>query len=143
MVSDGAQSRVRSDLEVTLCADDDIEFVVVFGSWVADTPREPSDVDVAIKFSEDLSASEQFAKRCFLAGDLQREDAPFVDVSDIDRLPLDVANDAIDGELLCGDDAAFRAYRERVRAQFTENREDIRRRQRDVIDRIAEHGLHG
>jgi len=143
MASDGGQPGALSHLEDSLCVDDDITFAVVFGSRAANTARESSDVDIAIKFSEGLSASERFQKRCFLAGELQREDAPFIDISDIDRLPIDVANDAVNGEFLCGDEATFRTFRERVVAQFTEDREDIRRRQRDVIDRIAEDGLHG
>jgi predicted nucleotidyltransferase len=143
MSSDGDHLEVFSDLEAELCADEDIEFAVVFGSRVANAARESSDVDVAVKFADSLSASERFQKRCFLAGDLQQDGSPFVDISDIDRLPLDVAHDAIHGEFLCGDDERFRAFKTDVEAQFTDQREGIQRRQRDTIDRIAEDGLHG
>jgi predicted nucleotidyltransferase len=143
MSSDGNRSAVLSDLEAVLCADEDTEFAVVFGSQAANTAREDSDVDVAVKFSETLSAAERFRKRCFLAGDLQREDEPFVDISDIDRLPLAVAHDAVRGEFLCGDEAAFQAFKTEVERQFSEERDTIQRHQRDTIDRIAEDGLHG
>jgi predicted nucleotidyltransferase len=143
MSSDGDHSEVFSDLAAGLCADEDVDFAVVFGSQVANAARESSDVDVAVKFADSLSASERFQKRCFLAGDLQQDGSPFVDISDIDRLPLDVAHDAIHGEFLCGDDERFRAFKTDVEAQFTDQREGIQRRQRDTIDRIAEDGLHG
>ena len=136
-------SQVFAALEESLCRDPDIEFAVMFGSQMADNVRSSSDLDIAVKFCENLSSHERFRKRCFLAGDLQQADAPFVDISDIEKLPLDVAHDAVTGKFLCGDEQAFHEYRTDIEATFEDHREDIRRRQRDVIDRIAEDGLHG
>lgn len=136
-------SGLLAALETAVCRDPAVEFAVVFGSQVSGDARPSSDIDIAVKFADDLSSSERFRKRCFLAGELQREDAPFVDVSDIDELPLAVAHDAVQGRVLCGDEEAFRAVKTEVEAAFSERGEDIRRRQRAVIDRIAEDGLRG
>lgn len=135
-------SQLPADVEESLCRDD-VAFAVVFGSRTGDDGRAASDIDVAIKFSERLSPDERFRKQCFLSGDLQRPDAPFVDVSDIERLPLDVAHDAITGDFLCGDRQAFETFRTSLEREFAEQQEDIKRRHRDTIDRIAEDGLHG
>lgn len=137
------RTSVLATLEDSLSCDPDVEFAVAFGSRVSGTPTRSSDFDVAIKFVEKLSARERFRKRCFLAGDLQREGEPFVDVSDIEDLPLEVAADAVDGSLVCGDEQAFRQFKSEIEARFSAERSDIRRRQRDVIDRIAERGLRG
>jgi predicted nucleotidyltransferase len=137
------QSQVRSALEATLCSDPDIVFGVVFGSQRSGTPTPLSDLDVAVKFTDELSEQERFQKRCFLFGDLQHEDRPFVDVSDIESLPLAVAHDAVNGEPLCGDKQAFERFKEDIEAKFDRQRETLRRRQREMIDRIAEDGLRG
>ena len=137
------RSQVRSALEETVCADPEIVFAVAFGSWIAGTSTPESDLDVAVKFEVDLSKRDRFEKRCALSGGLQHEAFPFIDVSDVESLPLDVAHDAVNGELLCGDEAAFETFKTNVEAEFDEQRESIRRHQRTVIDRIAEDGLRG
>ena len=136
-------SQVRSALEATLCADPDVTFGVVFGSRLSGMSTLSSDLDVAIKFADELSERERFEKRCFLSGDLQREDHPFVDISDIESLPLEVAHDAVNGEFLCGDEQAFERFRADIRTEFGEQRETLRHQQRELIDRIAEDGLRG
>jgi predicted nucleotidyltransferase len=143
MEPDADRSQVRSALEEVVCADPDVVFAVAFGSRLSGTPTGSSDLDIAVKFSADLSERERFEKRCFLSGDLQAEDRPFIDVSDIESLPLDVAHDAVNGELLCGDEAAFERFNTDTESRFDEQRETLRRRQRAVIDRIAEDGLRG
>ncbi|ARS89400.1 DNA polymerase subunit beta [Natrarchaeobaculum aegyptiacum] len=116
---------------------------MAFGSQVSGDPTRSSDFDVAVKFAKKLSPRERFRKRCFLSGDLQREGEPFVDTSDIEELPLEVAADAVDGSFVCGDEQAFRQFKSEIETEFSERRSDIRRHQRDVIDRIAERGLRG
>ncbi|WP_435159133.1 nucleotidyltransferase domain-containing protein [Haladaptatus sp. DFWS20] len=143
MDSIDGHSELLAVLEESLSRDVDIEFAVVFGSQLTSNSRPSSDLDLAVKFNESLSSHERFQKLCFLSGDLQREDAPFIDVSDIETLPLEVAHDAVNGEFLCGDEDAFRDFKTDTEALFAEQRDDIRRHQRDVIDRIAEDGLHG
>lgn len=137
------RSRLLADLATSVRPDADVEFAVTFGSQVTGEARPSSDPDLAVKFTTDLSSHERFQKRCSLSGDLQRADAPFVDVSDIETLPIDVAHDAVNGEFLCGDERAFRRFSADVEAKFEKRRDDIRRHQRDVIDRIAEGGLRG
>ena len=134
---------VDSIREASLCADEDIEFVVAFGSQLTGDSTDGSDLDIAVKFAGELSASERFDKRCFLSGDLQKDDTPFVDVSDIETLPVDVAHDAINGTVVCGDKRAVAQYKTAVEASFHDKREERRRSQRQLIDRIAAEGLRG
>jgi len=136
-------SQVFAALEESLCRDSDIEFVVAFGSQVTGGSPSSSDIDLTVKFADDLSSHERFQKRCFLSGNLQQPDAPFIDLSDIEDLPLGVAHDAVNGEFLCGDEQVFRQFTTDVEVSFEERRDEIRRQQQAVIDRIAEDGLRG
>lgn len=137
------RSRLFAILEESLCRDADLEFAIVFGSHATDEVHKSSDFDLAVKFVDDLSSHERFRKRCFLSGNLQREDAPFVDVSDIDELPLTVAHEAVNGAFLCGNELAFNRFKETVETAFAKRRTDDERRHRATIDRIAEGGLSG
>ena len=143
MESGAEDPQTDAVLDTSVCADPAVEFVVAFGSRPAGEATPASDLDVAVKFADDLSAGERFDKRCFLSGDLQQDDAPFVDLSDIETLPLDVANDAVNGTLVCGDDRAFARFKTAIEAAFDDRRDTLRRQQRDVIDRIAAEGLRG
>ena len=143
METSDEHSQLFATLEESLCRDSDIEFVVAFGSQVTDDSRSSSDLDLAVKFADDLSSHERFQKRCFLSGNLQQADAPFIDLSDIGDLPLNVAHDAVNGEFLCGNEQAFHQFKTEIEASFEKQRDEIRRHQQDVIDRIAEDGLRG
>ncbi|ERH01360.1 MAG: putative nucleotidyltransferase [Halonotius sp. J07HN6] len=143
MESGAEDPQVDSVLDMSVCADPTVEFVVVFGSQCTGEATPASDIDVAIKFADDLSASERFEKRCFLSGDIQRDDAPFIDLSDIETLPLGVAHDAVNGTFVCGDEHAFERFKTAIEAAFDDQRDTLRRQQRDVIDRIAAEGLRG
>ncbi len=136
-------SRDRLEFEETICSDSDIEFVVVFGSRTTGESTGASDIDLAIKFAETLSARTRFEKRCFLSGNLQRENAPFVDISDIETLPIDIAHDAVNGEFVCGERRSFERFKADIEATFDEQSETVRRHQQETIDRIAEGGLRG
>ena len=143
MNAEDGRSAVPTDVEELLCRDSDIDFVVVFGSRSGTgTLRASSDLDIAVKFADERSASERFRKRCRLSGRLQRSDIPFVDLADIEDLPLEFARRAIEGELLCGDEAAYRAFAAEVETAYEERAERIERRQRERIRRIAEDGFH-
>lgn len=143
MEATDSHSGLLSVLEGSLCDEGDIEFAVAFGSQVTDDSSPSSDLDLAVKFTTGLSTRERFGRRWFLSGDLQREGAPFVDISDIETLPVAVAHDAANGEFLCGDERAFRRFKTEIEATFEERHDELRRHQRDVIDRIAEGGLRG
>jgi predicted nucleotidyltransferase len=120
-----------------------IEFAVAFGSQAAGTADRSSDLDIAIKFADQLSGDERFRKRCQLSGRLQHPDAPFIDLSDLEELPLAVAHAAVNGELLAGDEASFRRYKRDIEREFERERDRLDRHRRDFIDRVAEEGLHG
>lgn len=143
MGTSGERSSVLDALAEAVCSDSAIEFAVAFGSQISGEPIRSSDLDIAVKFADDLSDRERFEKRCFLSGDLQQEGAPFVDLSDIETLPLDVAHDAVNGQFVCGDEQAFERFKNGVESTFSERRDSLRRHQRSVIDRIAEDGLRG
>jgi predicted nucleotidyltransferase len=143
MNSVGGHSGVREIFDGSLCEDPDIEFAVAFGSRITGTATAGSDLDVALKFSDELSASERFRKRCFLQGELQEPERPHVDLVDIETLPNDVARDVVTGKLLCGDRARFERFRSRVEEQFESEHDQLRQRQRETIDRIAKEGLRG
>ncbi|AQL44550.1 DNA polymerase subunit beta [Halorientalis sp. IM1011] len=114
---------------------------MAFGSRVTDENHAASDLDLAVKFTDKLSSSERFQKRCHLSGMLQREDAPYVDVSDIEELPIAVAHDAVSGDFLCGDERSVGEFKREITEAFENERDDIHRQHRDVIGRIAEEGL--
>ncbi|WP_136601198.1 nucleotidyltransferase domain-containing protein [Salinigranum halophilum] len=143
MTSGAIPSRVLAALEESVCPDSDVTFVVAFGSQVSGEPTRTSDLDLAVKFSDELSDSERFEKQYSLSGRLQQEEAPFVDLTDIETLPIDIAHDALDGRFVCGDEDAYEQFKHNLETTFAEQRDTIRRQQRDVIDRIAEDGLRG
>ena len=143
MESGAEDSQVDAALDASVCADPAVEFVVAFGSQSTGEATPASDLDIAVKFADDLSAGERFDKRCFLSGDIQRDDAPFIDLSDIETLPLDIAHDAVNGTFVCGDEQAFEQFKTAIEAAFDDRRDTLRRQQRDVIDRIAAEGLRG
>jgi|AntDeeMetageno50_2_1112565.scaffolds.fasta_scaffold06838_1 predicted nucleotidyltransferase len=143
MTADNGGTELLAVLEASVCAVDDVEFAVVFGSRITGEPTRASDLDLAVKFPDDLSEAERFERRCFLSGDLQQDDLPFVDVSDIESLPLTVAHEALKGTFVCGDEDAFKRFKTGIEARFDDRRDDLRRQQRAVIDRIAEDGLRG
>lgn len=143
MQSGADDSQVDNILDASVCDDPAVEFVVAFGSRSTGEATPASDLDVAIKLAADLSDGDRFKKRCFLSGNLQRDDAPFIDISDIETLPLDVAHDAVSGTFVCGDEHAFEQFKTAIEAAFDDQRDTIRRQQHDVIDRIAAEGLRG
>ena len=136
-------SEVLETLGESVCSDSTVTFAVVFGSWVTGEQTSGSDLDVAVKFSDTLSARERFEKRCFLSGELQSESIPFVDVSDIETLPLGVTHDAVNGTLVCGDKKAFERFKKTIESEFRREQTEIRQDHQTIIDRIAEEGLRG
>jgi len=135
--------QVLAALEESVCSDPDIVFAVIFGSQISGESTPSSDLDLAVKFADTLSEQKRFENRCFLSGDLQHANYPFIDIADIESLPLAVAHDAVNGEFLCGDKRAFERFKTEIEAEFAEQREILQHEQRAVIDRIAEDGLRG
>ncbi len=87
MTTDDGGTELLTVLEASVCAVDNVEFAVVFGSRITGEPTQASDLDLAVKFSDNLSEAERFEKQYFLSGDLQQDDIPFVDLSDTESLP--------------------------------------------------------
>lgn len=143
MATQGDRSQVLDAVRASVCPDSAVEFVVAFGSQVSGESQPSSDLDLAVKFADEVSDRDRFEKQCFLSGNLQQEDAPFVDLSDIESLPLEVTHDAVNGQFVCGDDQAFEQFKSAVESQFDDQRETLRKHHRGVIDRIAEDGLRG
>ena len=143
MATQGDRSQVLDAVRASVCPDSAVKFVVAFGSQVSGESQASSDLDLAVKFADEASDRDRFEKLCFLSGDLQQEDAPFVDLSDIESLPLEVTHDAVNGQFVCGDSQAFEQFKSTVEAQFDDQRETLREHHRGVIDRLAEDGLRG
>ncbi|MGQ3330762.1 type VII toxin-antitoxin system MntA family adenylyltransferase antitoxin [Halorubrum sp. FL23] len=74
----------------------DVRFAILFGSRVRGNTHESSDVDVALRFPDRPSPTERFRRRNRIDADLQGYVDSFVDVSDIDVLPLPIARAALD-----------------------------------------------
>jgi predicted nucleotidyltransferase len=140
---DSHSRRAVAEVARRLCADQAVVFAVVFGSRQSGETTAASDLDIAVQFDDDCSSHERFRRRCRLSGELQRGDLPFVDVSDLDTLPLEVAADAVGGQLLCGDRAAFASVRRTVATEYAQRREELQAHHRSVVDEIAERGLRG
>jgi predicted nucleotidyltransferase len=115
------QSQIRSALKDVVCADPDVVFAVVFGSQLSGTATRSSDFDIAVKFTADCSERDRFKKRCVLSGELQHEEFPFIDVSDIDSLPLDVAHDAANGACSVAMNGLLSSSRQTLRRNLTSN----------------------
>jgi predicted nucleotidyltransferase len=65
----------------------DVRFATLFGSRVRDDDHESSDIDVALRFPDELSPTERFRRRNRINVDLQSHADALVDVSEIDDLP--------------------------------------------------------
>ena len=119
-------------------AETDVCFAVLFGSRVRGDAHESSDVDVALRFPDDLSSTERFRRRNRIDAELQSHADAFVDVSDIEALPLPIARAALrDGIRLVGDDREVDAYRDRVEAEYEETATERERDRREFVDRLA------
>lgn len=143
MGADDDPPAVPATVESTLSGDPVVDFAVAFGSRIDGDARSESDLDVAVTFADELSAADRFRERCRLSAAVQRDDAPFVDLSDLDELPLPFAHRAVHGELVCGDEESFRSYQHDIEESFDAQRDGIEQRQRAVVRRIAEEGLRG
>jgi predicted nucleotidyltransferase len=115
-----------------------VTFAVLFGSHARDTESESSDIDVALRFSDEMDDYERFHLRNRISAELQQHADAFVDVSDLDSLPLPVAHAALrDGVYLVGDERTVEAYRERVKAEYEATAEKRKREHEEFIDRLA------
>lgn len=116
----------------------DVVFAVLFGSYARDTADSSSDVDIALRFPDEMDDYERFHLRNGIVAELQQYADTFVDVSDLDSLPLPVAHAALrDGRLLMGDEKTVDAYRKQVKQEYEATAEKREREHREFIDRLA------
>lgn len=119
-------------------ADSEVRFAVLFGSFASETVQESSDVDVGLRFPDEMTAKERFRHRNRIDADLQTYTERFVDVSDIEALPLPVTRAALrDGIRLVGDEQEVDAYREQIDAEYESSATDREQERQEFIDRLA------
>lgn len=115
-----------------------VVFALLFGSHAHGTARPESDVDVALRFADDLTDRERFRLRNRIDAELQRFADGFVDVSDVEALPTEVAYGALrNGRVLVGDESVVRRYQDRVAEAYEETADERERERREFIDRLA------
>jgi predicted nucleotidyltransferase len=116
-----------------------VVFAVLFGSHGRGDADPDSDVDIALRFRETLDAHERFRLRNRIDAELQSYAGGFVDVSDIEKLPLPVAHAALtEGVRLFGDGDSLEEYRERIGEAYEERETERVEDRRTFIDRLAE-----
>lgn len=116
----------------------DVIFAVLFGSHARGSADESSDVDIALRFPDDLSEAERFRRRNRIDAELQAYADGFVDVSDIESLPTHVAHAALrDGIRLIGEQEALRAYKQQIDAEYDATANEREQERREFIDRLA------
>lgn len=119
-------------------AQTEVIFAVLFGSHARGTADDSSDVDIALRFPDELSETERFHRRNRIDADLQAYADGFVDVSDIASLPTHVAHAALrDGVCLVGDEEVLTTYKERVDAEYDADTSEREQARREFIDRLA------
>lgn len=116
----------------------EVVFAVLFGSHARGTADESSDVDVALRFPDEMDTHERFRLRNRIDASLQEYVEGFVDVSDIDSLPTPVAHAALrDGIVLVGDEQIVESYRQQVKREYEATADERERERREFIDRLA------
>ncbi|WP_101297083.1 type VII toxin-antitoxin system MntA family adenylyltransferase antitoxin [Halegenticoccus soli] len=119
-------------------AQTEVIFAVLFGSHANGTADESSDVDIALRFPDELSEAERFRRRNRIDADLQAYADGFVDVSDIESLPTHVARTVLrDGVRLVGDQKDVDTYKQDVEVEYDASASEREEERREFIDRLA------
>jgi predicted nucleotidyltransferase len=119
-------------------AQTEVVFAVLFGSHARETADKSSDVDIALCFPDERDAYERFRLRNRVDANLQEYAEGFVDVSDMDSLPIPVAHAALrDGIVLVGDEQIIESYRKQVKQEYEATADERERERREFIDRLA------
>lgn len=128
----------REGMREYLAQTEEVVFAVLFGSHARGTANESSDVDVALRFPEEMDARDRFHLRNRIDAELQKYAEGFVDVSDVTSLPTPVAYAALrDSILLVGDEQAIEEYQEGVEREYEATADERERERREFIDRLA------
>jgi predicted nucleotidyltransferase len=116
----------------------EVVFAVLFGSHVEGTTHAESDVDIALRLPESLTPKARFRLRNRIDAELQSYAEGFVDVSDIESLPVPVAHAALqNGIVLCGDDKAVSEYRTQIATEYEATKPEREREREAFLDRLA------
>ena len=116
----------------------DVVFALLFGSHARGTADETSDVDIAVQFPATFDAHDRFRARNRIDADLQQFATNFVDVSDIEQLPTEVAYKAVRHSItLVGDEDVVDSYRNRIREEYDSTAAEREREKQAFIDRLA------
>lgn len=122
----------------TYLAQTPVEFALLFGSHARGAASPSSDVDIALRFPEEMNTRERFWLRNRIDGELQQYTSSFVDVSDIDTLPMTVAYAALrDGIVLVGDEREVKTYQENVEQEYEATKNEREQARREFINRLA------
>ena len=114
----------------------DVVFAVLFGSHATGTADATSDVDIALRFPDEMAAIERFRRRNRIDAELQQYAAGFVDVSDLEELPVHVAHAALrDGIVVAGEMST--AYREEVEQEYEATAGERAAQREELIERLA------
>lgn len=116
-------------------AESDVTFALLFGSYACGIAEVSSDVDIALRFPEEMDALDRFDRRNRIDATLQAYDETFVDVSDTDSFPLTAA--LRDGKILVGDPTEVDAYRAQVEQEYFDTKEERDRAGRKFIRKLA------
>ncbi|WP_311172539.1 type VII toxin-antitoxin system MntA family adenylyltransferase antitoxin [Halobellus ordinarius] len=116
----------------------DIDFAVLFGSHARGVAEDSSDVDIALKFHDDIDERECFRRRNRIDAEVQAYADGFVDVSDIETLPTHVARAALrEGIPLVGEKSVIDAYRARTEAEYDARSGERKNEREQFIERLA------
>lgn len=130
--------RVGIDAMRQYLSQTEVDFAILFGSHARTTADASSDVDIALRFPDDMATTERFHQRNRIDADLQAYAEAFVDVSDIASLPTPVAYAALrDGHLLTGDGQTVEEYRAAVEREYEATADERERTRKEFLDRLA------
>jgi predicted nucleotidyltransferase len=116
----------------------EVVFAVLFGSHVEGTTHADSDVDITLRLPESLTLKARFRLRNRIDAELQSYAEGFVDVSDIESLPVPVAHAALqDGLLLVGEAEPVAEYRVKIAAEYEATKPEREREREAFLDRLA------
>lgn len=116
-----------------------VAYAVVFGSRIRGDTDPQSDVDIAIRFPDRLTAKERFDRRNRIDATLQSHASGFVDVSDVESLPPAVAVRALEeGSLVVGQHELMESDRRDIKQRYESERTRRQQADRAFIDRLAD-----
>lgn len=122
-------------------AETPVKYAILFGSHARGEADVTSDVDVALRFPDELTARERFDWRNRIDAQLQSYAQGDVDVSDIQRLPTGVGQRALnEGRRLVGDETTLEADRQRLDREHELSRTERAAARRAYVEELAEGG---